>query len=172
MKSFIIMLAIVCSGMSLYALPDIREAKNWITHFSSSGKMEFNWDEEAEAMNIQVAFPENVKDHWVYPALVLSPEDKKADFLEFEIKVEANPDNRGFRNCLVFFQTPQWKNLGQFYYAKPGKEFKKVRIDLRKSKIDLSKARIVRIGLNFNDAAEGAVWLKNIKFTKAENAAK
>lgn len=167
-KHFFAVLALICAASSLQALPDIKNPKNWVTHFGSSGKMEFNWDEENKAMNIQIAFSDTVKDRWAYPGLVLSAEDKKADFLEFEFKVEANPEGRGYKNCFVLFQTPDWKNIGQLWCPVPGKEFKKVRFDLRKQKFDLKQARTIRIGLNFKDAAEGSIWIRNIKFTKAQ----
>ncbi|MBQ9776470.1 MAG: hypothetical protein IJW17_10605 [Lentisphaeria bacterium] len=166
-KQTFVLLVLVCAGMNLYALGDIRKPETWVKHFSSNGKMEFNWDEENNAMNIQISYADTVKDRWAYPGLILSAEDKKADFLEFEIKVETNPENRGFRNCLILFQAPNWKNIGQLWYAAPGKEFKKVRFDLRKQKFDLTKVRVVRIGLNVKDAAEASIWLRNIKFVKA-----
>lgn len=154
----------------LQALDDPQNPQSWLTRFSANGQLKITYDEDQQATRFVVAYPEGSKSNWLYPAIVISEADKQADFLEFQIRAEGNPEGRGFRNAIVLFQDRHWKNVGQIYYPTPDGTFKQVRLNLQKLQFDFSKTWIIRIGVNFKDAAEGALWLRNVKFVKAEPA--
>lgn len=162
--SKIVLFGLVLASSALFGLDDFKEVKNWNRRFASSGKLEIAWDDASEAMRFTASFGEKTKDRWVYPGIRVSEADLKADFLEFEIRVETNPEGGPVSNCLVLFQTPK-VNAGQLYYPIPGKEFKKVKLDLRKISSKLPGVRMIKIGLNFKAAAEGSIWIRNIAFT-------
>lgn len=163
--SRIVFLGLALSSLPVFGLEDIKEVKNWEMRYAANGKIEMAWDENENAMRFSVSYPENSKEGWLYPGIRISDADRNADFLEFEIRMEANPEGRGVKNCLVLFKDQSFKGVGQYYYSLPGKEFKKIKIDLRKKGADMEKTRYIKIGLDFKDAAEGAIWIRNIAFT-------
>ena len=162
--SKIVLLSLALASFTLFGLDDFKEVKNWNRRLASSGELEIAWDDASGAMRFTASFGEKTKDRWVYPGIRVSEADLKADFLEFEIRAETNPEGGPVSKCLVLFQN-QKGHAGQLYYPMPGKEFRKVKLDLRKISSKLPGVRMMKIGLNFKDTAEGAIWIRNIAFT-------
>lgn len=162
----IAILGLALSSLTVFGLDDCQDVKNWDRRFASSGKLEITWDNASKAMRFTSVFGEKTKDRWLYPSISISETDQKADFLEFEIRMETNPEGCGVKNCLVLFKNPNGKNIGQIYFSSPGKEFRKIKLDLRKVRFKMEEVQKIQIGMNFKDATEGAFWLRNIAFTK------
>ncbi len=172
MKHFVklpLFLGVLMGNMALFALENQLEPKNWGRPFSSSGQdLRIVREEKGNAIRFLVSFPDTVKDRWLYPSIALSPEDRNADTLSFEIRAEQNPAGRGYKNCLVIFLDAKGKQLGGLEYPAPGETYSKVTLELNKRlKFPLSEIAAIRIGLNNRDAQEVAMFLRNIRFEKS-----
>lgn len=71
-----------------------------------------------------------MKDRWLYPAIALSPEDRDADTLHFEIRAVQNPAGRGYKNTLVIFLDAKGKQLGGITFPAPQEEYSQVTLKL------------------------------------------
>lgn len=151
------------------ALENPLKPENWGTQFSSSGtRPKIAVEEKENAIRILCSYADSVKDRWLYPSIALTPEDREADTLAFEIRAVQNPAERGFRNCLVIFLDAKGKQLGGLEFPAPAEEYSTVTLKLDgRLKFPFSDVAGIRIGLNNRDAQEVAMFLRNIRFFKA-----
>lgn len=171
-----IMLGVSClaGGVGLSAVENPLKPESWGRQFSTSGR---NWKiavaDEEQAVRFLISFDDSTKDRWLYPSIALTPEDREADTLSFEIRAVQNPEGRGFKNCLVMFIDSKGKQLGGLGFPAPGKEYSKVALKLDgRLKFSLSDVARIRIGVNNRDAEELVMFLRNIRFSKSAEATK
>ena len=168
MMKKLLCMSLLATGAMLYATADPLKPENWNKQFSTSGKaLKIVHAEKENAVRFLASFPDSVKDRWLYPAIALSPEDRDADTLHFEIRAVQNPAGRGYKNTLVIFLDTKGKQLGGITFPAPQEEYSQVTLKLDgRLKFPLSDAASIRIGLNNRDAQEVAMFLRNIRFGK------
>lgn len=109
MMKKLLCLSLLATGAMLYATADPLKPENWNKQFSTSGKaLKIAHAEKENAVRFLASFPDSVKDRWLYPAIALSPEDRDADTLHFEIRAvpESGPD-AAIRTLWSSFWTPK-----------------------------------------------------------------
>ena len=168
MMKKLLCLSLLATGAMLYATADPLKPENWNKQFSTSGKaLKIAHAEKENAVRFLASFPDSVKDRWLYPAIALSPEDRDADTLHFEIRAVQNPAGHGYKNTQVIFLDAKGKQLGGITFPAPQEEYSQVTLKLDgRLKFPLSDAASIRIGLNNRDAQEVAMFLRNIRFGK------
>ena len=106
-------------------------------------------------------------DRWLYPGIALTPEDRTADTLSFEIRAVQNPAGRGYKNTLVIFVDAKGRQLGSLNFPAPTEKYARVTLPLEgRLKFPLSEVAMIRIGLNNRDGQEAVMFLRNITFSK------
>jgi len=165
----ILVWGMLMGGITLFALENPLEPKNWGKQHSCSGSnLKMAQEENEHAVRFIASFADTVKDRWLYPSISLTPEDRNCNILTFEIRAVQNPAGIGYKNCLVIFLDKNGKALGSLEIPAPGEEYSKVTLGLgKKLKFQLSDVAKIRIGVNNRDAQEVALFIRNLRFEKA-----
>ena len=157
----------LAAGSSLFAVVDPLKPENWQKQFSCSGELKISVEETEKAVRFLAAWPDSTQDRWLYPGIALTPEDRTADTLCFEIRAVQNPAGRGYKNTLVIFVDAEGRQLGSLDFPAPGEKYTLVTLPLEgRLTFPLSDVAMIRIGLNNRDGQEAVMFLRNLLFLK------
>ena len=132
----------------------LNEASRYQTN--SSGILKIGKEQTENAIRFDhVANPGQNGDGWIYPLFALRPEESltMAKTLSFEIKVSDQE-----AKCALVILNPGDIHLP---YRIQGNDWQKITLDLVATKVDLSKIKMIAIGLNPKHA-KFTFWLRSI----------
>lgn len=158
---------VLAAGTTLFAVSEPLNPGNWRKQFSCSGELKIAVEESENAIRFLASWPDSKQDRWLYPGIALTPEDRIADTLSFEIRAVQNPAGRGYKNTLVIFVDAKGRQLGSLNFPAPTEKYAHVTLPLEgRLKFPLSEVAMIRIGLNNRDGQEAVMFLRNITFSK------